>query len=63
MTYKIKSLIYFSCFLIACVVYYGIEQENQLTDQINSATLVETEFDDVDEPLDELRSDFEAAKQ
>ena len=63
MTYKIKSLIYFSCFLIACAIYYTVEQENPLTDQIDSTTFVETEFEEVDEPLDEPGNDFKVVQQ
>ncbi|PWK18821.1 hypothetical protein LX92_04286 [Maribacter polysiphoniae] len=32
MSYKIKSLIYFSCFLAATLTYYAIDTENQNPD-------------------------------
>ncbi len=46
MTYKIKSLIYLSCFVVASFIYYGIEQEDKFQNQILSEELVETEFED-----------------
>ncbi|WP_420604129.1 hypothetical protein [Flagellimonas sp.] len=57
MTYKIKSLIYFSCFVIASIIYYGIEQEEKFQNQVNSSTVVETDFEDTDE-LEETQKDF-----
>ncbi|MEO9512671.1 MAG: hypothetical protein ABJN84_13355 [Flavobacteriaceae bacterium] len=46
MTYKIKSLIYLSCFVVAAFIYDGIEQEDKFQNQILSEEFVETEFDD-----------------
>lgn len=49
MTYKAKSLIFFSCFVISSLVYYQIEQQDKFQEQIGSETFVETQFQDVDE--------------
>ncbi len=52
-TYKIKSLIYFGCFLMASFLYYGIEQYDRYQEftmandvaEIESAELDTTEPD------------------
>ncbi|KAB5489527.1 MULTISPECIES: hypothetical protein [Flagellimonas] len=46
MTYKTKSLIYFSCFVIASIIYYEVEQQDKFQDNLNSKTYVEAEFHD-----------------
>lgn len=63
MTYKIKSLIYFSCFLVACFIYYGVEQEDKFQSQMDSKTYVEANFEHADETLEEPQNDFVAEQQ
>ena len=52
MTYKIKSLIYFSCFVLASVIYYVGEQHDEFQKQMASKSYVEANFHDAD-TLDE----------
>ncbi|MDC6365709.1 MULTISPECIES: hypothetical protein [Flavobacteriaceae] len=59
MTYKTKSLIYFACFFAACLFYYGIEEQENFTNQLDSKTFVEADYEDVDELLEETQNDFE----
>ncbi|WP_350287863.1 hypothetical protein [uncultured Croceitalea sp.] len=47
--YKVKSLIYLSCFVAAAVYYYNTEQQDNFKDQLASATVAETEFQDASE--------------
>ncbi|MEZ4810759.1 MAG: hypothetical protein R2819_10395 [Allomuricauda sp.] len=63
MTYKIKSLIYFSCFLVACLIYYGVEQEDKFQSQMDSKTFVEADFHDADHPLEKPQKDFVAEQE
>lgn len=63
MTYKIKSLIYFSCFLVACFIYYGVEQEDGFQSQMDSKTFVEADFHDTGQPLEEPQNDFVADQE
>ncbi|WP_420320297.1 hypothetical protein [Flagellimonas sp.] len=50
MTYKIKSFLYFLCFAIAAFIYNNIEQkEQEFQNEVNSASIVETDFEDVDD--------------
>lgn len=57
MTYKIKSFLYFLCFSIAAFVYNNIEQEDErFQNQVNSTTVVDTDFEDVDD-LAETKED------
>ncbi len=58
MTYKAKSLIFFSCFVISSLVYYHMEQQDEFQKQIGSETFVETQFHDVDE-LEKSKTDLE----
>lgn len=46
MTYKIKSLIYLSCFVVAAFIYNGIQQEDEFQTQLNSEEFVEADFED-----------------
>ncbi|MCL6267832.1 hypothetical protein [Flagellimonas myxillae] len=46
MTYKIKSLIYFICFLTASSIYYVVEQHEEFQQQLRAKELVKTEFED-----------------
>ncbi len=49
MTYKIKSFLYFLCFAIAAYIYNNIQQQDErFQDQVSSATMVETNFEDSD---------------
>ena len=58
MTYKTKSLIYFSCFVIASIIYYEVEQQDRFQDNLNSKTYVEAEFQDA-EDLENPKKDLE----
>lgn len=51
MTYRIKSLIYFSCFAISAFLYYGIEQEDEFQNQVSNKEFAEIEF------MDDLESE------
>ncbi|WP_435623346.1 hypothetical protein [Flagellimonas sp.] len=46
MTYKTKSLLYFFSFVIAATSYYLVEQHKAFTNQMQSAEIVETQFED-----------------
>ena len=41
MSYKLKSLLYFACFLISVVTYYSMDHEFELDEMANSAELVD----------------------
>ncbi len=58
MTHKVKSLIFFSCFVISALVYYQVEKQDEFQEQISSETFVETQFQDVDE-LEKPQTNFE----
>jgi hypothetical protein len=62
MTYKAKSLIYFSCFVIASFIYYGVEQQDKFQENISSETIVETQFQDSNE-LNNPQDDFKEEQQ
>lgn len=62
MTYKIKSLIYLSCFVVAAVIYNSVEREDNFQNQLHSKTVVETEFEDANE-LKETEADFSSERQ
>ncbi|KPM32339.1 Hypothetical protein I595_1991 [Croceitalea dokdonensis DOKDO 023] len=47
-SYKIKSLVYFACFLAAAVFYYNFEKEVNLQQEILTANVAETEFEDAE---------------
>ncbi|TXN38371.1 hypothetical protein FVB32_08770 [Flagellimonas hymeniacidonis] len=59
MTYKIKSLIYFSCFLIAAFAYNVVEQREEFQNKMQSQEVSKTEFEDqvVLEELQEENAD------
>ena len=42
-SYKIRSLIYFGCFVAAAVVYYNIEQNEFFQNSILSSQVVDVE--------------------
>lgn len=44
--YKIKSLIYLSCFIIAAVVYYNFEQHEIFQNSILASQTAEMEAED-----------------
>ncbi len=58
MTYKIKSLIYFSCFLAASVVYYVVEKHDEFQNQLDTGTYVEADFEDTQISSEEDSNDF-----
>ena len=62
MTYKTKSLIYFSCFVLASLIYYEMEEQDNFQEHISSETFVDTQFDDADE-LEKPQPDFEEEQQ
>lgn len=62
MTYKTKSLIYFSCFVIASIVYYEVEQQDKFQDNLDSKNYVEAEFHDA-EDLEDPKKDLEEEKK
>ncbi|WP_437398482.1 hypothetical protein [Flagellimonas lutimaris] len=63
MTYKTKSLIYFSCFVAASALYYVVDQHDEFQDQINSETYVETQFEDADDYTDDTTEDLEEERK
>lgn len=63
MTYKIKSLIYFSCFLAASLFYYAVEKHDEFQEQLHSRTYVEADFEEAN-PATEMESeDFSVKPQ
>lgn len=52
-TYKIKSIFYFSCFLLASIVYYGIEQKTEFDRQLQANQVVDLVEDELEEEKDE----------
>jgi len=62
MSYKFKSLIYFSCFVIASVVYYVVEQHDHFQDQFNAKNYADVEFQD-DQDLEAQKKEAEEAKK
>ncbi|WP_228236109.1 hypothetical protein [Allomuricauda sp. M10] len=46
MTYKIKSLLYFCCFMLASLAYYMVDQHDQFKEQIVDKSYVEADFHD-----------------
>lgn len=60
MTHKIKSLIYFSCFVLASFGYYLVEQHDKFQEQIQSKSYVEADFHDakdIEQPKDILEEE------
>ena len=58
MTYKIKSLLYFSCFMLASLAYYLVDQHDEFQEQMANKSYVEADFHDAD-TLDEPKEDQE----
>jgi hypothetical protein len=52
-TYKIKSLVYFSGFLFAAILYYGIEQKQELNEQLQTNQMVDMTIEDEEEATKE----------
>ncbi|NKI31835.1 hypothetical protein [Croceivirga thetidis] len=46
--YKIRSLIFFSCFVIAAIVYYQFEQQENFKEQFNPSEVVDLETEDAE---------------
>ena len=44
MSYKLKSLLYFACFLVSVVTYYSMDREPQLVEMANTADLAEADM-------------------
>lgn len=55
MSYKIKSLLYFICFVASAVLYYALEPENNNKNNRDSAEIIEL-------PSDNLALDYKLAK-
>ncbi|GBF22091.1 MULTISPECIES: hypothetical protein [Arenibacter] len=55
MSYKIKSLLYFICFVASAVLYYALEPENNNKNNRDSAEIIEL-------PSDNLDLDYQLAK-
>ncbi|MDX1760167.1 MAG: hypothetical protein R3306_11075 [Arenibacter algicola] len=55
MSYKIKSLLYFICFVASAVLYYALEPENNNKNNRDSAEIIEL-------PSDNLDLDYKLAK-
>ena len=53
-TYKIKSLVYFSGFLLAATIYYIIEQKQNFDEQLQASQMVDLA---VEEQLQEAQED------
>lgn len=58
MTYKIKSLIYFSCFVLASLIYYVVDQHDEFQEQMANKSYVEANFHDANS-LEEPKEDQE----
>lgn len=53
--YKIRSLLFFSCFVIAAIAYYNFEQQEKFEDKFTPSEMVDLEASDAeDENEDEL---------
>ncbi|ASO04006.1 hypothetical protein GQ41_4310 [Arenibacter algicola] len=48
MSYKIKSLLYFICFVASAVLYYALEPENNNKNNRDSAEIIELRSDNLD---------------
>lgn len=45
MSYKVKSLLYFTCFLVAITMYYSMEHEIKIESVTNSVELAEADIE------------------
>jgi len=54
--YKIKSLIYLSCFVTAAVVYYDMEQKEKFQNLISSAPTTDIQSNEL--PTDEEKEEY-----
>lgn len=48
MSYKIKSLMYFVCFVASAVLYYTLEPENNNKNNRDSAEIIQLQSDNLD---------------
>ena len=48
-TYKIKSVVYFTGFLMASILYYGIEQKQAFDEQLRLNQMVELEVQELED--------------
>ena len=48
MSYKIKSLLYFVCFVASAVLYYALEPENNNKNNRDSAEIIELPSNNLD---------------
>jgi len=62
MSYKIKSLLYFSCFVIASMIYYVAEQHDNFQEQFNAKTFVEVEYQDA-QNMEAQKKELEEAQR
>lgn len=47
MSYKVKSLLYFSCFLAAITMYYSLDNELQIDTNAENVELAEMHLEDL----------------
>ncbi|MCK0191605.1 hypothetical protein [Arenibacter sp. F20364] len=48
MSYKVKSLLYFVCFVASAVLYYALEPEHNNTNNRDSAEVIQLQTDKLD---------------
>lgn len=48
MSYKIKSLLYFICFVASAVLYHTLEPENNSKNNRDSAEIIQLQSDNLD---------------
>jgi len=56
-TYKFKSIVYFACFLMASILYYGIEQKQAFDEQMRLLEMAEIEVQTIDDDTKDLEVD------
>ncbi|MEX0290054.1 MAG: hypothetical protein AB3N14_13170 [Flavobacteriaceae bacterium] len=47
MSYKVKSLLYFTCFLVAITMYYSMDNNIQIEPLNNNVELAEADLNDI----------------
>lgn len=60
-TYKIKSLIYFSCFLMASFLYYGMEQYDRFNEELVASQTPDVELEEL-QPSESLHDSKDLAQ-
>lgn len=45
MSYKVKSLIYFACFMASAIMYYNLESDFNTETKVNTIELAEADTD------------------